>query len=336
MNEPELRKVLAHVGLTDLHKNSRGWLVAPCPFAPWTHASGVDSNPSFNVHINDEGYSGYNCFACHVRGTIPDMLRQLGTRQQNEALLKLATKVLLDEARNPLPNFEAVRFGHMDNAGPALSREEEVAYLRMFPLALSSPQAMRFLEGRNVSQEATELLRLRWDAEQGRVLFPVFDGSGRLCGFSGRAVREGQNPKVRDYAGIRKEECLLGEEAMRGDVPVVVVEGLFAYARLVSEGCREFCDVVATLGSWMSDAQVGALADNGAPVFLLYDLDKAGEDGIYGTPGRPGAAERLCRDVHVSVCLYPEGVDDVDDLNATEVRKMLFGGGSIPWSEQVS
>ena len=78
MKEPDIRALLKDVlgGSTHIDKVNQ-WLMLRCPLAPWTHAYGTDRKPSFGVHINDSGTSGFQCFACKKKGPLSYLLQLL-------------------------------------------------------------------------------------------------------------------------------------------------------------------------------------------------------------------------------------------------------------------
>ena len=57
--------------------SGEGWAQITCPLAPWTHASGKDSHPSFGIKIKDGGVSKAHCFSCMFTGTLQDLVIDL-------------------------------------------------------------------------------------------------------------------------------------------------------------------------------------------------------------------------------------------------------------------
>ena len=79
MYADSLRKFLICLGIApdDIKMTSNGWLQSPCPFAEWTHGSGVDEHPSFYSKENSKGPSGYKCFGCELQGGLRHLLHVL-------------------------------------------------------------------------------------------------------------------------------------------------------------------------------------------------------------------------------------------------------------------
>lgn len=334
MQEGKLRKLLGKLDVDVIHKNSRGWLVAPCPFAEWLHEYGTDRNPSFMVHVNPDGYSGFNCFTCHQHGNLTDLITKLGRYRaegdddEEQWYRQLALRTMMAEVPEEFVPWDEARSNHTLDEMDPLDAE---LHLRMYPLAWEEKDSRKYLKGRGVTQAAAELLDIRYDMDSRRVLFPVYDWERKLFGFTGRTMLPGpytrKHPKVRDYAGLRKERCILGEHLMQDGLPTLVVEGLFALAHMVSLGVRDFCNPVATMGSHMSEAQRDILVDAGQTVFMLYDNDAAGDLGLFGKEDdakSTGAVDLLKPHLPTYLCLYPEGIDDPDRLTLQQVEGMVL------------
>jgi DNA primase len=136
--------------------------------------------------------------------------------------------------------------------------------------------------------------------------------------------------KVKNYFGLRKDLRLLGEHLIVPGLPLLVVEGLFAFAHLVEIGAREICNPVAPMGSDLSMAQRDLLVSHDAPVFLCFDNDPAGSIGLYGPWNKRdqlfegnGAIDRLKTNAPTFLCHYPERTDEPDELTLDEVADML-------------
>ncbi len=334
MNEVKLRELLLEIGITHAHKNRRGWLVAVCPFAEYLHEHGTDSNPSFCIKVNPEGYSGYKCFTCGVKGNLSKFLMTLGG-YRGEDYNSLVIRAMMDETPESFQAWDDARAEFAE--AEVLEPIEKEAYFRMFPPVAEFKEARRYLAKRGISDETIEILNLRYDPDEERVLFPVLDHSQRLYGFTGRTTiprslwPSKKYPKVKDYAGLRKEKLILGEHLIKPGKPILVVEGLFALAHMIEESVDEFCNPVATMGSSMSESQRDILVGYGCAVYMLYDNDVAGEKGLYGPVNRAGehegggAVDLLKMHVPTLRVLYPEGVEDPDDLTYEEIFDAVVG-----------
>jgi DNA primase len=329
MNEKDLRSILKELDIVPIHRNRRGWLVCSCPFAEYTHEYGTDSNPSFFVKISPEGFSGMNCFTCHKHGSIVSMIQSLGSfrgHDYNDLVIKAMS---LETPENFKPWEEAI------NKSEEVSPLDKDVFLRLFPKVKGFKDALKYLAARDISMETAEILEMRFDEDEKRIVFPVYDFDRNLFGFTGRTIlpnKEWPNrmySKVKDYAGLKKEKFILGEHLIDPDKPMLLVEGLFALATMVEIGADSFCNPVASMGSFLSEAQRDILVDYDQPVFILYDNDAGGLQGMFGAANRSGervgggAVDMLKGHVPTYTAVYPDGVFDPDNLNYEEVKEIV-------------
>lgn len=118
-----------------------------------------------------------------------------------------------------------------------------------------------------------------YDRFRDRILFPIFDISGRVCGFGGRIVGEGQPKYLNSPESqvFNKGRLLLGlyqqKEFIRRQNHAILVEGNFDLISLVAHGCSH---VVAPLGTALTREQLRLLKRFAEKVTLLFDGDTAG------------------------------------------------------------
>ena len=151
-------------------------------------------------------------------------------------------------------------------------------------------------------------------------------------------------PKVLDYEGLPKRWLILGEHKWQKGRPVVLVEGLIAYARFITEGVHEIANVGAVLGSELTEEKEEILKRWGLPTFLYVDPDAAGDAFLFGKAKlnpetkqpmidpktgeierhhERGAIARLCKEIPVFVPAYPDGINDPDDLSLEDIQRAL-------------
>ena len=209
----------------------------------------------------------------------------------------------------------------------------------LFPMAYDVKEARQYLQARGIGQQTSSLIGLMYDDKEKRILFPVRDfHEGQLAtfGFSGRSILQDQDfphpkyKKIKDYLGLQKSSLILGMEHARDNTkPLLLVEGLFAYAHMMQVGARGICNPVASMGSHLSDTQAEILIEHGQPVYILYDDDLAGDIGIFGKIEKGqhkggGAVDKLVQHVPTLVCSYPEDHSgDPDDLSFEELKWVL-------------
>jgi hypothetical protein len=336
MQEDTLTAILRKLGVRVAKRNRNGWLDFTCPLAPWTHQHGHDSSPSAGAKVNPTGRSAWHCFTCKQHGSMASLVRQIETYSGKRfpGLIREA------DLADTMPMF-AADYGSFEmplEVEPAPEPIEEAAVDGLYPAAWEAPRAQGYLEARGVGQGTAETLGLLYDdglsdprrPDAPRVLFPVRGLDGRLYGFTGRALTPDAKPKVRDYYGLPKRHLILGAERWQAGRPVVIVEGLFAYARLIELGVEDRVNVGALLGSVLTPEKADLLRHFDQSVYLLLDNDKAGDDGIFGTlkpdgsrDEARGAIAQLVEHVPVLIPEWPEGKDDPDQLSRAEVDAML-------------
>jgi DNA primase len=118
-----------------------------------------------------------------------------------------------------------------------------------------------------------------YDRFRDRIMFPIADISGRICGFGGRIVGEGQPKYLNSPESqvFNKGKLLLGlfqqKEAIRQQNHALLVEGNFDLISLVGNGCT---NVVAPLGTALTREQLRLLHRFAEKMTLLFDGDDAG------------------------------------------------------------
>ncbi len=142
---------------------------------------------------------------------------------------------------------------------------------------------------------------------RGRLLFPIHDLRSRVVAFSGRILGEGE-PKYLNspetpvfHKGQLLYNLHLAKHGMRKAERAILVEGQFDVLRLTLTGVEE---VVAPLGTGLTDEQAALLQRHTPHVILLYDSDDAGLRATFR------AGDVLLRHkLRVSVASLPEGED---------------------------
>jgi len=142
---------------------------------------------------------------------------------------------------------------------------------------------------------------------RGRLLFPIHDLRSRVVAFSGRILGEGE-PKYLNspespifHKGQLLYNLHLAKQGMRKAERAILVEGQFDVLRLTLAGLEE---VIAPLGTGLTDEQAALLQRHSPHVILLYDSDDPGLRATFR------AGDVLLRHkLRVSVATLPEGED---------------------------
>ena len=276
-----------------------------CPF----HA---EKTPSFMVN---PARQSFHCFGCGEGGdvlsfmmkyynlTFPETLKQLAQRYQ----ITLPEKEFTSEDRRKAEkrqklfdaNERAARMYHeylLNHSGAEQAREylnkREIPQEKINEFKLGyAPESWDFLSNK-VSKSAITLAEAEeagllvrkdsgrfYDRFRDRILFPIFELTGRVVGFGGRILGDGE-PKYLNTSEtliFDKGRMLFGlfqnRDAIRKTRQAVVVEGNFDLLALVSYGLD---NVVAPLGTALTQAQIRLLKGYADEVILLFDGDEAG------------------------------------------------------------
>ena len=121
-----------------------------------------------------------------------------------------------------------------------------------------------------------------YDVFRGRLMVPIVDVEGRVAAFGGRILTADENqPKYinsPETAVYTKGRLLYGfrraRPFLRSAGLVFVVEGYFDLISMVAGGINE---VVAPLGTALTDKQLNLLRGHVERVMLLFDADEAGQ-----------------------------------------------------------
>jgi len=341
----------SHIALRKAGANFMGL----CPF----HG---EKTPSFYVY---PGTASFYCFGCGKSGDAIDFLQEyqrvdfqtalkdlaarchialpekkLSAKEQREreaqeAMFRLNGKVA-DIFRKYLasPTAAAAR-NYLDKRGIAETMRER------FALGCAPP-GWNFL-GERLSQEERQvaikvgLLVQKddgrvYDRFRDRVVFPIFDARGRVCGFGGRAIQSDGKPKYLnspESAIFSKSHLLLGffqgQRAIRKARRAVVVEGNFDLVSLVGHGCEE---VAAPLGTALTREQLRILKPLVDEIILLFDGDDAGLKAALRV-----APLFLAEEMTGRVATLPAGHDPdsfVREKGMTAVRELLDQAVSLP------
>jgi DNA primase len=276
-----------------------------CPF----HA---EKTPSFMVNPERQTF---HCFGCGEGGDVLSFVTKYYNLTFPEALKELATRyqITLPEKR-----FTAADQNKAEKRQKLFEINERAArmYHEFLTNHSEAAQARSYLAGRDISekmiiqfnlgyappgwdylsnkvansaiplidaQEAGLLAKKEkggfYDRFRDRILFPIFELTGRVVGFGGRILGEGE-PKYLNTPEtliFDKSRMLFGlyqhRDTIRRLRQAVVVEGNFDLLSLAAHGME---NVVAPLGTALTQTQVRILKGYADEIILLFDGDEAG------------------------------------------------------------
>ncbi len=334
-------------------KKAGSRFVGLCPF----HG---EKTPSFSV--NPQGQFFY-CFGCGESGDVfafmmkyhhmgfPEALKNLADKYQ----IKLPEKQLSESEKRRLQEYEQI---YLVNEAAAKLYEHCLADEKI------SIEARTYLSERGVPEEFIEKYRLGfapsheqqgwsyqsdflqkkipasvvekagfavkkdrggyYDRFRSRVMFPIFDMTGRIVAFGGRIVGDGK-PKYMNSPEspvFEKSRLLFGlynhKEAIRQSQRALIVEGNFDLLLLAVHGID---NVVAPLGTSLTPHHVKSLRGYCSEAILLFDADAAGLKAAMRSIPFFLAEQLDCR-----VAILPEGHDPdslIREEGAAGIQKQI-------------
>jgi len=319
-----------------------------------------EKTPSFFVHPTRQAFK---CFGCGEGGSVfhflmkarnlsfadavEDLAERYGVTVQYEggaprarpgedlfAILKLAAETYRGLLRAPAGKAGR-EFLRRRGVTPEAEREFGLGW------AGHGGELLAELKGQGIAPQRAEAAGLlvpsgsgHRERFRGRVLFPIADARGRICGFGGRAVDDAvpkylNSPESEVY---RKSSLLYGLHhalpSIRGEGRVVVVEGYMDLIGLWQRGVRS---VVATCGTALTETHARTLKRLSENIILFYDGDVAGKTATVRSGGPLYAAG-----VSPKVLFPPKGMDPDDwakAVPAEELGKRI--AGAIPLMEYI-
>ena len=290
-----------HVSLKRAGTNLKGL----CPF----HS---EKTPSFTVNPDRKTY---HCFGCGEGGDAISFMMNFHRLSFAEALKELARKYQIALPEKPLNPQElekaqkrealhvanekaAELFHQLLLSDPAAQKAREYLGKRGIPEEITkefrlgfAPDSWNFLVNalpkQKITTEAAKEAGLIvprdnsgfYDRFRNRVMFPIVGLTGRVVAFGGRILDDGQ-PKYMNSPEspvFDKSRTLFGlyqnREHIRQAKNCLVVEGNFDLLSLVVHGVR---NVVAPLGTALTQAHIRSLRGYTDEVILLFDGDQAG------------------------------------------------------------
>lgn len=353
----ELRERIDIVDListrTSLRKAGRSFK-GLCPFHP-------EKTPSFVVY--PENWS-YHCFGCGAHGSGIDFVMQTQNVEFKDALAELAGRAGISLAavrREADPEVEHAR----QRLRAALDAAARYFY-NLLINSPQGAAARAYTEKRGIERRTIDAFLLgyspagwtdltkyltdegfteqelldaglqverdegrRYDRFRNRLMFPIRDSDGRTVGFGARALDD-STPKYLNSpqtALFDKSAVLYGidraKDAIRQAGQVVVVEGYMDVIALHQRGIQ---NVVAAMGTSLTDRQIRGLKRFSANITLALDADAAGAEATLR--GLDVARQALDQKV-VPVPTWHGTVRYEQALNAT-IRVAVMPSGQDP------
>jgi len=296
-NENDVVDIVSEV--VRLKRSGRNYM-GLCPFHK-------EKTPSFSVSPDKQIYK---CFGCGETGNVFTFLMKYRNMDFIEAVKYLADRANIaieydddktrafEQEKNRLYklNVEAARFFYSNLVKSKKAQEYfrargiSVSTMKRFGLGFA-PDSWHSLHNALKAKGYTELDMLNlgliiksekgnmYDRFRNRVIFPVFDYSGRVIGFGGR-VLDDSKPKY-----LNSPESLIFQKGVNlyglnfalknnKDRTFIIVEG---YMDCISLHQYGITNVVASLGTALTERQAKLLRRYADKIIMSYDADGAGQ-----------------------------------------------------------
>ncbi|WP_024327786.1 DNA primase [Thioalkalivibrio sp. AKL19] len=318
---------------------------ACCPF----HG---EKTPSFYVSPQKQFY---HCFGCGAHGTAISFLMEYENLSFPEAVEQLAEQAGLEVPReaggSEQPEAHAPLYDALNAAA-----EYYVQQLRQ------TPKAVDYLKKRGIDGTTARDYQIGWAPPSGlievlkphftpqqlvdaglaarrddggirerfraRIMFPIRDRRGRITGFGGRLIEDGEPKYLNSPESevFHKGQVIYGLfEARKANTrldDIVVVEGYMDVVGLARAGFRR---AVACMGTALTRAHLDSLFRQVSRITLCFDGDAAGRRAAWRSLGEALPAIQGLREVRV--LFLPEG-DDPDSL--------VLRDGLAGWEERLA
>jgi DNA primase len=330
---------------------------ACCPF----HS---EKSPSFSVSQEKQFY---HCFGCGAHGTVIGFLMQYEKMEFLDAVADLAQRAGLElpseakATRDPASAdlhdlmLRAARFFEQNLADNPRPREYlhgrgiEAKSIVNFALGYA-PDAWEALLKRfgTLEEERRQLFQVGlvlersgertggfYDRFRDRLMFPIRDSRGRVIGFGGRVIDQGEpkymnSPETPLFHKGRELYGLYEARQARGDFKrLLIVEGYMDVVRLHQAGITY---AVATLGTATTQEHLNKIFRITSEVVFCFDGDRAGRQAAWRALEN---ALPLARDGRALKFMFlPEGHDPdtlVAEIGAERFEEQLKS--ALPLSE---
>lgn len=289
-------------GYLSLKRRGRNFL-AICPF----HS---EKTPSFSVSPERQIY---HCFGCgkggnvfgflmeHEKLTFLEVVTQLAERYgiplprvEDKVDTRFERQIFLHQVAAAYYQDNLIRPGFREKIEPYLfeTRGLKPEIVAKFQLGLATDQWKGLIEyaaGKGIAAEELFEAGLAIRSEKSgdyldrfrlRLMIPIFNLTGKIIAFGGRALRRGETAKYMNSPEsplYNKSQVLYGlnfaKTAIRESSTCILVEGYFDLISLVQTGIE---NVVAVSGTAFTPQQARLLSRFARKAYLFFDADSAG------------------------------------------------------------
>jgi DNA primase len=287
--QEQIKRVLTGAGVTIESEVDSDFIIF-CPY------HGNHRTPAGEI---DKHNGTFFCFSCHKIANLVEFVMHMSARTYFEAVRYIKSKETESNLESDINRQLVVK--------PDFVQFDELLIQRLNQQALEAPRAMRYYNGRLITDESVNKFKLGFSEKQDMVTIPVHSPDGMAVGFVGRSV-EGKDFK--NTPGLPKAKLLFNLHRVKTASKVYVVESSFDAIRLDQVGFP----AVATLGANVSNIQIELLKKYFNDVIVVADNDEAGGNMKQKIVDKLGS--------RVSVVQLDKQYKDIGDMTDDQIKNI--------------
>ena len=285
----QIKRVLTGAGVDIMSEVDSDYII----FCPYHNNS---RTPAGEV---DKSSGLFYCFSCQYITDLTQLVMTTTARTYFEAARYIKSKETVADL--------AYDIEKQLHEKPIYNQYDQVLIKRLSSQALESPRAMRYYEGRLITEDSVKKFSLGFSEKQDMVTIPVHSPDGMEVGFVGRSI-EGKDFK--NTPGLPKSKVLFNLHRVKTSSKVYIVESSFDVIRLDQCGFP----AVATLGANVSNVQIDLLQKYFNNIIVIADNDEAGGNMKSKIVERLGA--------RVSVIQLDKQYKDIGDMSNEDIKNL--------------
>ena len=256
---------------TELKKTSTNLYIGHCP-----HPDHNDNDASFVINTQTNSWS---CYGCHkdkkdkAQGSYgSDAIAFIEWLSKGETSWIDAVKLLCEKAGMYMPNSP-------NDRQYKYNYNQTQKYIKDM-----TSESYEYLYDRGIDDDAIEKWSICYDKNSDRIVFPLHNPYKNIIGFNKRLLSKETKGLNRKYIHssdsdiFKKSKYFYGLQYIdRSKDYIILTEGVIDVILATMYGVS---NVICALGTSLSEYQLEILAKYNKEVIVIYDNDKAGQEGI--------------------------------------------------------
>ena len=289
--QEQIKRVLTGAGVTIESEVDSDYIIF-CPY------HGNHRTPAGEI---DKASGLFFCFSCHKIANLVEFVMHMTSRSYFESARYIKSKETESNIESEI-NRKLID-------KPDFIQFDELLIQRLNQQALDAPRAMRYYNGRLITDESVNKFKLGFSEKQDMVTIPVHSPDGMAVGFVGRSV---EGKEFKNTPGLPKAKLLFNLHRVKTVDKVYVVESSFDAIRLDQVGFP----AVATLGANVSNNQIELLKKYFNNIIVIADNDEAGGNMKQKIVDKLGP--------RVSVIQLDKQYKDIGDMTDDQIKNLDY------------